>query len=140
MSRNSPQAPVARFWPLRYYRGEMAYFPDLHTSGAIVRIGWLARNEPFNQGAVDPAFLEKLKRYYAERVSQTRGFHMCPFCRQRRFGLPVEIDGKTLTLGSAEIEVTAGFGRNYRAPDMLYHYIVEHQYLPPQEFVDAVCG
>lgn len=117
----------------------MAYFPDLYISGTVVRIGWLDRNEPFNRGAVDPVFLEKLKSYYAARVHQTRGFHMCPFCKQRRFGLPIEIDGKTLTLGSAEIEVATGHGRTYRAPDMLYHYIVEHQYSPPQEFIEAVC-
>lgn len=119
----------------------MVHYPDLDTNSLeqAIRIGWLDRDQPFSKGVADPAFVEKLKVYYDRRVRQSRGFHVCPFCEERRFGLPVELGGKMLTLGSAEIEVRDVQGRIYVAPDLLYHYITEHGYLPPREFIDAVC-
>jgi hypothetical protein len=119
----------------------MAYYPDLGTdaSGDDIHIGWLSCRQPFARGAVDPAFVEKLKLLYDRRVRQSRGFHVCPFCEEHRLGLPVELNGKVLTLGSAQIEIKDGKGRTYVAPDLLYHYVTQHEYLPPQEFIDAVC-
>lgn len=119
----------------------MAYYPDLNTSSSdgVVRIGWLDPEQPFRQGVADPEFVEKLKLYYQHRVRQSRGFHICPFCEEHRSGLPTELDGKTLTLGSAEIEIKDDQGRVFVAPDLLYHYITEHRYMPPREFIDAVC-
>jgi hypothetical protein len=119
----------------------MPYYPDLteNTSSKKIRIGWLSREYPFANGSTSPRFLDKLRLCYQRRVKQTRGFQVCPFCEERRIGLPVEIDGKIITLGSAEIEVTDEKGRTYAAPDLLYHYITEHHYLPPEEFIEAVC-
>jgi hypothetical protein len=101
-------------------------------------VGWLDRGRSFNSGTADPDFLLRLKRFYTRRVRQTRGFHLCPFCNERRFGVPIEIDGTELLLGSAEIEVKDTGGKVYVAPDLIYHYITDHQYLPPPEFVAAV--
>lgn len=44
-----------------------------------------------------------------------------------------------LILGSAEIEVEDDHGKIYVAPDLLYHYITGHHYLPPRQFIEAVC-
>jgi hypothetical protein len=120
---------------------EMPYYPDLteDPSTKTIRIGWLSREHPFANGSINPRFLEKLGLCYQRRVKQTRGFQVCPFCEERRFGLPVKIDGKSLTLGSAEIEVTDEKGCTYAAPDLLYHYITEHHYLPPSVFIEAIC-
>ena len=43
--------------------------------------------------------------------------------------------------GSAEIRVR-GANRVYAAPELVYHYVVAHQYKPPREFIEAVlvCG
>lgn len=118
----------------------MAYYADLSADslGKSIYIGWLDREHDFSQGAINPDFLEKLKIHYSFRVRQTRGFHVCHFCDECRFGIPVEICGKTLTLGSAEIDIFSLNGRIYVVPDLLYHYIAEHGYLPPSEFVEAV--
>ncbi len=120
----------------------MDYNPDLNTNASegVILVGWLERDAPFSQGVADPAFVEKLKLHYGHRVRQSRGFHVCPFCEVRRFGIPIELNGKTITLGSAEIEIKDGKGCIFVAPDLLYHYITEHKYLPPQEFIEAVCG
>lgn len=116
----------------------MAYYPDLSASDGVIRIGWLDPREPFVQGVIEPVFLHKLTALYEKRVRQSRGFHPCRFCEVQRFGLPIQIGEKTLTLGSAEIEVEGIAGRVYAAPDLIHHYITEHRYLPPQEFIDAV--
>ena len=42
-------------------------------------------------------------------------------------------------LGSAEIRVEIG-GHWLAAPDLVYHYVTDHAYLPPIEFIDAVIG
>jgi hypothetical protein len=119
----------------------MVYYPDLNTNSSegVIRIGWLDRDAPFSQGVADPEFVERLKFHYNRRVRQSRGFHECPFCEESRFGLPMELNEKTLTLGSAEIEIKDNQGRVFVAPDLLYHYITEHHYLPPREFIEAVC-
>lgn len=74
----------------------MVYYPDLNTnsSDGIIHIGWLDGEQPFSRGVVDPSFVDKLKLRYEHRVRQTRGFHICPFCEERRFGLPLELNGE----------------------------------------------
>src|SRR5262249_8758090 len=53
----------------------------------------------------------------------TWGYHECEFCGKAR--------------SSSEFEVP-GLGVVYCAPDMITHYVEEHEYRPPQEFIDAV--
>jgi len=49
-------------------------------------------------------------------------------CRQQIMGV----------VGSAEIRVKGDNGIEYACPDLIYHYIRKHRYLPPQEFLDAM--
>lgn len=37
-----------------------------------------------------------------------------------------------------EIRVLAKTGQWYAAPTLVHHYVTWHNYLPPQEFIDAV--
>jgi hypothetical protein len=48
-----------------------------------------------------------------------------------------EFERETLKLGSAEIRVFA-VGVIYAAPDLVFHYVRDHEYKPPQTFIDAV--
>lgn len=50
----------------------------------------------------------------------------------------VQRNGVDVWLGNGEVEVKGAAGSGYRAPTLLYHYVTEHGYLPPQEFIDAV--
>lgn len=43
-----------------------------------------------------------------------------------------------MLLGLAEIRVAAVQGQLYAAPNLIYHYVVIHNYSPPVEFVRAV--
>ncbi len=54
------------------------------------------------------------------------------------FGLVEKYGGGELVLGSAEIRVFGSNGVTYAAPDMIYHYVAEHEYKPPDEFIEAV--
>jgi hypothetical protein len=40
--------------------------------------------------------------------------------------------------GNGEIHVRGPSGAVYCAPALILHYVAEHQYQPPQEFVAAV--
>jgi len=67
-----------------------------------------------------------------------RGFHPCPWCEawvQEDFlG-----DGQARHLGNGEIHVSAGgIYWTYAAPTLIYHYILRHEYRPPDEFLQAV--
>jgi hypothetical protein len=42
-----------------------------------------------------------------------------------------------LNIGDGEIRVI-GKSAIYAAPTLIYHYVVEHQYKPPDEFIEAV--
>src|SRR5215831_16890956 len=41
-------------------------------------------------------------------------------------------------LGSAEIRVFGNNGHIFAGPDLIFHYMQEHHYLPPDIFVQAV--
>ena len=113
----------------------MAFYEDLtpytyvhpeEERAGTVNIGWLARRHPFPTGETSAVFRAKLLELCQRRVKRTRGFHACDFCT-----------GRDKPHRSAEIRV-AGDGRVYAAPELVYHYVVAHQYRPPDEFIAAV--
>ncbi|MFF1835598.1 hypothetical protein ACFVXE_15525 [Streptomyces sp. NPDC058231] len=138
----------------------MTYFADLtpytygHAAGqpepgtpegpAEINVGWLEPGQEYSAyDADDPpyALIDALKRLVAtERVHQTRGFHLCPWCvdalLERSAG---ERARAACPRGSAEIRVL-GDGVEYAAPELVAHYVEAHRYLPPAEFVAAVAG
>jgi hypothetical protein len=68
-----------------------------------------------------------------------RGYHVCEFC-----DLPVgtfitcQFQGEEIKLGSAEIRVFGSNGRIFASPDLIFHYVRDHHYLPPESFIQAV--
>lgn len=128
----------------------MSFFADLtpytyrplgHRPGTI-NVGWLCRWQAFSKWRPDAIFLRRLWPFCSIGVWQTRGFHHCPFCLLSipLLGRPVTeyFMGEAIRLGSAEVRVFAPDGRTYAAPDLVFHYIRRHHYLPPREFIDAV--
>lgn len=124
------------------------YYPDLSfypsegkaVVGGYLRlsVGWLAAKQPYTQGDVSVAFTDHLWVLCRNSVLHMLGYHKCPFCSNSAFGVLEQNGSEELRLGSAEIRV---LGKNkiiYAAPDLIYHYVVEHHYRPPNEFVQAV--
>jgi hypothetical protein len=121
----------------------MAYYPDLSPyeySGpepSTVNVGWLAKKHGYSQGTVPDNFIERLLLFCRRLIHPTLGWHNCPFCRKPTLVWVRQGEGEFL-LGTAEIRVIGKNGIIYAAPNLIYHYVAEHHYRPPEEFVQAV--
>lgn len=124
----------------------MAYYPDLSAYGYAVEraishvqnVGWLDAAHDFPRGSVAAPLVAKLRYLAVHRtVQQMRGFHYCQFCTQEE--VAAEHDGATTLLGSAEIWIPALDGRGcYASPDLIVHYVEQHEYRPPDAYLDAL--
>jgi hypothetical protein len=114
------------------------HYPDLATcdyfgpEGAtqLRAVGWLDDTHAFSRGPVAPEVLDALQRFAARAWSpfQFRGWHDCELCPAGKRGM----EG-----GHANLFVP-GEAFLYVAPELLVHYVRDHVYAPPQEFVEAV--
>jgi hypothetical protein len=131
----------------------MAYFKDLTPHGCfqqpdkngipILNVGWLGLDD-FETGDTSPEFKEKLFQFCLDQniVAIARGFQECVFCGMSwsDWGGKHPDYGPNacwMSIGDGEIRVL-GNSVIYAAPALIYHYVVEHYYKPPQEFVNAV--
>nr|CAP47612.1 putative integron gene cassette protein [uncultured bacterium] len=128
----------------------MAFFEDL-TPYAYHRpeefpnglnVGWLSEDHSFQKGTVDSLILEKLEQLALKPEHRCRGVHHCEFCPppiykrvEGKFASEVVRDCPN---GNGEIWVEAADGAVFVAPVLVAHYIREHDYLSPAEFLDAV--
>lgn len=122
----------------------MTYFPDLsdYTYHAArepgtLNIGWLSKSdEPKYRrwgNQYDPIFCDALAMLCANQgalVQLCRGAHACDFCSETLHRNHVYANG--------EIRVTGLDGTIYAAPRLITHYVEQHQYRPPEVFVEAV--
>jgi hypothetical protein len=142
----------------------MTYFPDLseyayelkadhglscHTGtwGGIrhttcLNVGWLDSAYEYPRGEMSEEVIELLFEHCKRPCREMRGFHDCQFCLKSSERHPpqmqVQRNGENVWLGDAEIRVLAADATLYAAPNMIYHYVTEHQYLPPQPFIEAL--
>jgi hypothetical protein len=126
------------------------YFPDLspYSYGSrnrgpvpgVLNVGWLERGHVFPTGAVTAALLTKIE-YLAVHlaVNTMRGWHACEFCPPNR-PAPLRVDTAhgAAHLGHAEIWVPGENDIVYAAPSLVLHYVTQHQYQPPIEFLSAL--
>ena len=125
----------------------MTYFADLtpytylsrQGTNNEVNIGWLDRSHPFQHGQVPDRVLAEIFLLCKDPVNRTRGWHYCELCpRSDLQPFRAARDGIEIGLGSAEIRVPSGSGVVFACPNLIYHYIRDHSYQPPQEFIDAL--
>lgn len=117
------------------------YFPEVRC------VGWLHGDNEFIVGTVPSSFLPRLKELvvssdkgiFSIEVNQVRGFHSCPVCGKKPVTV-IDGEGKSLLLGSAELWVpdNATEGSYFATSDLIIHYVLDHHYQPPQEFIDSV--
>jgi hypothetical protein len=109
------------------------YYPDLYVEERpygvnAIKVGWLDKGKPYTK--MEDSDFNKLANLILklEEIGPsvyTKGWHNCPFCGNHKSSTQFQIrlkGGKTF----------------YDAPEMIIHYIIDHEYLPPQEFIDAV--
>lgn len=123
------------------------FYPDLspYNQGSkefeclnTIAIGWLDSKFPFPKESPSEIFLKHLLIHCKLPFLQTRGYHYCELNDHKlREPVTVGTDGDTTRLGSAEIRVI-GDRKVYAAPDLIYHYVKDHLYRPPDEFIYSV--
>lgn len=122
-----------------YYADLTPYTYDNAIMKDTLNVGWLDDKHPYPRGSVSEGVLDKVFLLCADRPQhRIRGWHGCRLCANRDWGLRVKRDDREILLGSAEIWVKGKSGAQYAAPDMIYHYMRDHEYLPPVEFIQAV--
>jgi len=123
----------------------MAYYPDLspwsyfgaEDAPKLVAVGWLDSEHTIPSGGFDELFVDKLFDLLVKPWAPMHllGFAECPFCTLDSHGITYH--DKTVVVGALNLFVP-GDGFLYAAPSMIAHYILVHNYAPPQEFRDAV--
>jgi hypothetical protein len=111
-----------------------------------LNVGWLSGANSFEVGETSQQFKERLFGFCQDKfvVQIARGFHVCELCEPKsaeqwykegesRYGNQAHWCG----IGDGEIRIV-GKAAVYAAPTLIYHYVVDHQYRPPDEFIDAV--
>ncbi|PPK67433.1 hypothetical protein V5P93_005534 [Actinokineospora auranticolor] len=106
---------------------------------AAVNIGWLEPDAPYAVGPVEDGVVDMLVRLSHTHIANvTRGIYRCRFCGAFKLSLNVpEISGASTLLGHAEIHFKGHDGTVYAAPSLIAHYVAEHDYSPPRQFIEA---
>jgi len=113
------------------YFSRQRQYPPVPGETELINVGWLDIEHEFTTGEVPAEFVVKLKYLLDHhRTMHTRGWHECPYCEEAKAGYIKE------NSGTAEIRVPSG-NILYCCPELIYHYVLEHGYKPPQEFIDA---
>ena len=124
------------------YREDLTPCPEVAPKQGPVtlNVGWLDAEHPFATGVLPASLLDALFSICEQRRTEvTRGYHPCPFCIQPSYGgVLVERFGRRLLLGGAEIRLPLPGGPVFAAPDLVLHYVADHGYLPPPQFVAAL--
>lgn len=95
-----------------------------------VAIGYLDITEEYQKGPVSQNFINKLRQVWGDGgVLGSLGHHECEFCID-------EGNYETRAKSSCEkIIIDEKNNIQYKFPEMIFHYIEEHDYQPPEDFV-----
>ena len=129
---------------------------------SIKNIGWLSPEFNFNTGSVSEEFCFNLKELLFVGIANNehrRNANLseiiinenyvrsppmnCPICNDSVVIKPNKggyyTGEKSKHLGNSEIEIyDLENNISYCFPTLIYHYVEEHNYVPPQRFVDAI--
>lgn len=132
----------------------MTYYKDLtpcdyfgeKLSSHFLAIGWLDHKHPFSEGSSSRELVEKLATYIqsARAPGVFAGFHRCELCNYDTWATPFSqpkssdplVTGQGL--GTRNLFIPNGEGQLYVIPSLALHYIIDHGYRPPEEFLSAL--
>jgi len=123
----------------------MAWYQDLEDCDYLgplkfKAVGWLDHQHDFPKGPCNRAFINKLLSLNRNKWEpiQFLGFHNCNLCAgdgPYNFMIednPVLVGASNLWIPDVSAQCI------YLAPTLIFHYIEDHEYLPPTAFVEAV--
>lgn len=100
-----------------------------------VAVGYLDITEEYPKGPVSQNFINKLRRIFdTGGVLGSMGHHECEFCIDEG-----KYKGRAQS-SSEKVLIDKENNIEYKFPEMLFHYIEEHGYQPPEDFVLFVMG
>jgi len=104
---------------------ECGYFAEFFPT---IAIGWLENGKPYSIGKTPKEAVETIYKFNKTDGMYYRflGYHECDFC-----------DFVNIELGATTILI-AYQDKVYACPALIIHYMEKHQYLPPDEFIEAV--
>jgi hypothetical protein len=109
---------------------------------SAVNVGWLEPGQEYMQGEVPEDFIDVLAVTVRDsRRMKMRGWHSCQLTHvgyAEPYPTTVDVGGQKVSLGGAEIRVVAKSGEWLIAPDLVLHYVLNHSYKPPTDFIEAV--
>jgi hypothetical protein len=124
-----------------YFADLSPYEYDSLREEMVLNVGWLSVDQDYRRGPTPAGLLSRLEELVQSPVRVHRGLHLCEFCppprRYEHLGKPM-FEPAPGTAGTGQIRVQGANGLVYAAPVLITHYIGTHDYLPPQEFIDAV--
>lgn len=107
--------------------------------GPVLNVGWLENGHAFPTGVVPSSVVERIRLLVDHASTRAmRGLHYCDLCPPGDEDLEWSDPRLNYVRSSAEIIAVGADGTRYAAPVLVYHYVVAHQYRPPQVFIDAV--
>lgn len=119
-----------------YFRGAPKPIENLES------IGWLDKSKPYNKtGRLLDGFINNLKLLIETQGDKHgicfKGGHTCNLCPGNTIEEIFKQEKKWKEPRHSNVIVISG-RVNYGAPELLLHYIVDHGYIPPANFQDAV--
>lgn len=122
----------------------MTWFADMSPyeystdGGEPLNIGWLDPGHEFQRGSVEERHLDMVWLLCRVTVLDTRGIHKCELCSLEDVPCTYAHRDERRLLGTGEIRVFSPSGETFAAPDLIYHYMRDHHYLPPSAFLMAL--
>ena len=111
----------------------------------LLAVGWLEPGEDYAKGPVSEEVLSRLGELLENPVQVTMNWsiverHLCRFCLQNGVRTPAiaDFENRAIALGRRNLFVASEHKWVYVCPSTLLHYIVKHNYCPPEDFQRAV--
>jgi hypothetical protein len=122
-----------------------SFYPDLSNydwgNGAIpnlLTVGFLHNQFPYRKGRVPEPFVDKLENILIadDRLIIMRGYFTCGICTRSQIQVTIKETSKLIS----HLLLLIPFGENgsFISPGTIYHHIKEHDYKPPDEYIEAV--
>jgi hypothetical protein len=94
-------------------------------------VGWLSGTQPYSQGETSEDFQSALAEHVATawQNAYAMGVHQCELCS--------DLPGAKKVCDSLNLYIPTD-DCLYYAPSMILHYVLDHKYRPPDEFIAAV--
>ncbi|HMO58287.1 MAG TPA: hypothetical protein PKA05_04205 [Roseiflexaceae bacterium] len=107
------------------------------TAVPLLAVGWLRAGAPMPCGPINPAVVDRIAELLAteEGLLTSLSVDSCPFCAMPI--APISYKGMRISMNNGRL-VIPDATCCYVAPAMIMHLIVDHNYLPPARFCEAV--